>query len=155
MNTTAMESRTFDLSVPVSRLMIVTWTVFGVIEIAGGYFSTLRGDGVFGGVQFAFGLIFLLFVALTQRVHRYVVTFHDAHLEIDGSLYRKRTIPWETISEVQVQLMKVEIGLKEGKRVKWNFNLSYVDNQIVKPQIIETLNEFAAAKGIPVRDSRS
>ena len=150
-----MDSRTFDLSVPVSRLMIVTWTVFGIIEIANGYFSTLRGDDVFGGVQFAFGLIFLLFVALTPRVHRYVVTFHDAHLVIDGRLYMKRTIPWETISEIQVQLMKVEIGLKEGKRVKWRFNLSYVDNQIVKPQIITALKEFAAAKGIPVRDSRS
>ena len=135
--------------------MIVTWTVFGVIEIASGYFSTLRGDDVFGGVQFAFGLIFLLFVALTPRVHRFVVTFHEAHLEIDGSLYRKRTIPWATISEIQVRLMKVEIGLKEGKNVKWNFNLSYTDNQIVKPKIIATLNEFAAAKGIPVKDSRS
>lgn len=133
--------------------MIVTWTVLGVIEIAGGYFSTLRGDDVFGGVQFAFGLIFLLFVALTPRVHRYVVTFHDAHLEIDGSLYRKRTIPWETISEIQVQLMRVEIGLKDGKRMKWRFNLSYMDNQIVKPQIITALKEFAAARGIAIQDN--
>ena len=29
-NTTAMDSRTFDLSVRVSRLMIVTWTAFGL-----------------------------------------------------------------------------------------------------------------------------
>ena len=106
-------------------------------------------------MQFAFGLIFLLFVALTPRVHRFVVMFHDAHLEIDGSLYRKHTIPRESISELQAQLMSVEIALKEGKNVKWNFNLSHTDNQIVKPRIIAALNEFAQANGIPVRDSRS
>ena len=49
--------------------------------------------------------------------------------------------------------MKLEIALKEGKNVKWNFNMSYTDRQIVKPQIIATLNEFAAAKGIPVKDN--
>ena len=51
--------------------------------------------------------------------------------------------------------MKVEFMFENGNNVTWNFNLCYTDNQIVKPQIIAALTEFAAAKGIPVRDSRS
>ena len=47
--------------------------------------------------------------------------------------------------------MKLEIALKKEKDVTWNFNMSYTDNQIVKPQIIAALTEFAAAKVIPVK----
>ena len=49
--------------------------------------------------------------------------------------------------------MKFELALKERKNVTWNFNLSFTDNQIVKPQIIAALTEFAAARGIPVKDN--
>ena len=147
-----MESRTFDLSVPVSRLTIVTWTVFGVIEIASGTFSIGRGDDILGVAQIAFGVFFLLFVVLLPRVNRYVIAFDDSHLSLEKALVRTREIPWASISEIEIHLMKFEIALKEGKNVKWNFNLSYTDNQIVKPQIIAALDEFAAAKGIAIQD---
>ena len=56
---------------------------------------------------------------------------------------------------VLIGKLKFEIALKDGKDAKWNFNLSYTDNQIVKPRIIAALTEFAGTNGIPVRDSRS
>ena len=49
--------------------------------------------------------------------------------------------------------MKFDIALKEGKNVNWNFNMSYTDNQIVEPQIIAALTEYAEAKEIPVKDN--
>ena len=150
-----MKSRTFDLSVPVSRVILVGWSALGAIQVASGTFSIGRGDDILGVAQIAFGVFFLLFVVLLPRVNRYVIAFDDSHLSLEKALVRTREIPWASISEIEIHLMKFEIALEEGKSVKWNFNLSYVDNQIVKPQIIETLNEFAAAKGIPVRDSRS
>ena len=54
-----------------------------------------------------------------------------------------------------VLIGQLEIALKDGKNAKWNFNLSYTDNQIVKPQIIAALTEFAEANGIPIQDGRS
>ena len=151
----AMEQRTFDLSVPLSRLFIVGCILFGVIQIANGVFSIKTGDDIFGVVQLAFGLFFLLFVRLAPRQNRYVITFEDANLKIARSLSRELTISWASISEIHIQLMRVEIELDSGKRVKWNFNMSFVDNQMVKPEIIAALTEFAEAKGIAVRDSRA
>ena len=150
-----VQERTFNLSVPLSRLFIVGWILFGLIQIANGLFSLKRGDEIFGIVQVAFGLFFLLFAGLTPRENKYVITFEDANLKIDRSLSRELTISWASISEIHIQLMKLEIALKEGENVKWNFNMSYTDNQFVKPQIISVLNEFSEAKEIPVRDSRA
>ncbi len=142
-----MKERTFNLSFPLSRIFIVGCILSGVIEIAGRFLSIKTGGGIFGVVQLAFGLMFLLFVGLTPRENRYVITFDDANLKIDRSLSRELTISWASISEIHIQLMRVEIELDSGKRVKWNFNMSFTDNQIIKPQIIAALTEFAEAKG--------
>ena len=150
-----MESRTFDLSVPVSRVLLAGWSAFCAIQVASGVFSIERDDDVLGIVQIAFGLFFLVSVVLMPRTNRYVITFGDSHLTLKRALVKPRKIPWASISEIEIQLMKLEIALKEGKNVKWNFNMSYTDNQIVKPQIIAAMTEFAQAKEIPVRDSRS
>ena len=87
------------------------------------------------------------------RTNRYVIAFDDSHLTLEKALARTRKIPWASVSEIDIQRIKLEIALKEGKNVNWNFNMSYTDNQIVKPQIIAALTEFAAAKGIPVKDN--
>ena len=150
-----MKERTFNLSVPLSRIFIVGCILSGVIEIAGSFFSIKTGDGIFGIVQVAFGVSFLLFVGLTPCENKYVITFEDANLKIERSLSRERTIPWTSITEIHILLMKVEFRLEYGKNVTWNFNMSFTDNQIVKPQIIAALTEFAEAKEIPVRDSRA
>ena len=88
-----MEERTFNLSVPLSRLFIVGCILSGVIEIAGRFFSIKTGDVIFGVVQIAFGLLFLLFAGLAPRENKYVITFEDANLKTDRSLSRERTIP--------------------------------------------------------------
>ncbi len=150
-----MQERTFNLSVPLSRLFVVGCILGGVIEIAGSFFSIRSGDSIFGVAQLVFGLFLLLFVSLTPRIHRYIITFDDSYLTLDKSLFKPRKIPWASISDVEIQLMKLEIALKKEKDVTWNFNMSYTDNQFVKPQIISALTEFAGAKGIPIRDSRS
>ena len=113
-----------------------------------------RGTDILGFSQMACGLFFLLFIVLMPRANRYVIAFDDSHLTLEKALARTRKIPWASISEIEIQLMKVEMRLKEGKKVTWNCNMSFIDNQIVKPQIIAALTEFAAANGIRVRDSR-
>ena len=150
-----MDPRTFDLSVPVSRFLFAGWSAFGAIQIASGVFSIESSNKILGVAQIAFGVFFMLSVVLMPRLNRYVIAFDDSHLTLDKALVRTRKIPWASISEIEIHLMKSEIALKDGKNVRWNFNLSYTDNQIVKPQIIAALTEFAEAKGIHVRDSRS
>ena len=151
---TALQDRIFDLSVPLSRLLLLGWSVFRVIQIASGVYALERGTDILGFSQMACGLFFLLFIVLMPRANRYVIAFDDSHLTLEKALARTRKIPWASISEIEIQLMKLEIELKKEKDVTWNFNMSYTDNQIVKPQIIVALNEFAEANGIPVRDSR-
>ncbi len=142
-----METQSFNLSASFSRLLLVGWSIFGVIQIANGAFSIKRGDDIFGVVQIAFGLFSLLFVGLTPRVHRHVITFDGSYLTLDKSLLRPRNIPWTSITEIHVLLMKIEFMLENGKNVTWNCNMSFVDNQIVKPQIISALTEFSEARG--------
>lgn len=97
----------------------------------------------------------LLFVGLTPRLHRYIITFDDSYLTLDKSHFRPRRVPWTSITEIHIQVVKIEFLLENRKNITWNFDMSYTDNQIVKPRIIAALNEFAQANGIPVRDSRS
>ena len=94
----------------------------------------------------------MLSVVLMPRLNRYVIAFDDSHLTMQRALVKPRRIPWASISEIEIQLLKLDIALKEGKNVNWNLNLSYTDNQIVKPQIIAALTEFAEANGIPIQD---
>lgn len=150
-----MKERTFDLSAPVSRLLLAGWSGFGAIQVASGVFSLERGDDVLGVLQIAFGVFFMLSVVLMPRLNRYVIAFDDLHLTLDKALVRTRKIPWASIAELEIHLMKLEIALRDGKNVRWNFNLSYTDNQIVKPQIIAALTEFSEANGIPIQDGRS
>ena len=53
-----MKELTFDLSVPVSRLLLAGWSALGAIQVASGAFSIERGDDILGVVQIACGLFF-------------------------------------------------------------------------------------------------
>ncbi|MDE2889441.1 MAG: hypothetical protein OXR72_14635 [Gemmatimonadota bacterium] len=150
-----MESRTFDLSLPVSRFLLAGWSGFGALQIASGVFSIESSNEIFGVAQIAFGLFCCSSLFVLPRLNRYVIAFDDSYLTLERALVKPRRIPWGSISEIEIHLMRLEIALKEGKNVKWNFNLSYTDNQIVKPRIIAALTEFSGANGIPIQDGRS
>ncbi len=150
-----MEERTFDLTVPVTRPFRGIWTGLGVIWIVIGFLN-LEDNTTLGAIQLAFGLLVLPLVGLAQRLNRYIIAFKDGNLEIDKGLFIRRRIPWTLISEIHIELMRVQFRLDSGKTVKIDFTaLSYNDNQIIKPQIIDAVTAFAEAKGIPVQDGRS
>lgn len=150
-----MEERTFDLTVPVTRPFRGIWMGLGVIWIFLG-FSQLTENTILGAVQLVCGLLILPFVGLAQRLNRYFIVFKDGNLEIDKGLLVRRRIPWTSISEIHLESMRVQFRLDTGKTVKIDFTvLSYNDNQIIKPQIIDAVTVFAKAKGIPVQDGRS
>ena len=150
-----MEERTFDLTVPVTRPFRVIWTIAGVGWIICG-FVNVAGNTILGAVQIVLGLGFLGFSGPLQRLNRYIVTFSDARLEIERGLFRHRRIPWTSVSEIHIQLMKVEIRLDSGKSLAIDFsNMSFSDNQIIKPEIVAAVTAFAEDKGIGVKDGRS
>ena len=149
-----MEERTFDLTVPVTRLFRVIWIVIGVGWIICG-FVNIGGNAFLGAVQLVLGLGFLFFSFHLHRLNRYIISFYDAHLEIEKGLFRRRRIPWTSVSEIHIQLMKVEMRLASGKSLAIDFsNMSFSDNQTFKPRIIDAVTAFAEAKGIPVQDGR-
>lgn len=151
----ATENPIFDLTVPVTRPFRGIWTGLGVIWIVLGFLN-LEDNTILGAIQLASGLLVLHFVGLAQRLNRYIIAFKDGNLEIDIGLFIRRTIPWTSVSEIRIELMRLEFVLDTGKRRKIDFTaLSYNDNQIIKPQIIDAAIAFAEAKGIPVQDGRS
>ena len=150
-----MEERTFDLTVPVTRPFRVIWTIAGVGWIICGFVNVV-GNTILGAVQIVLGLGFLGFSGPLQRLNRYIVTFSDARLEIERGLFKHWRIPWTSVSEIHIELMKLGFKLDNGKSVKIDFAaLSYNDNQTIKPEIVATATAFAEAKGIPVQDGRS
>ncbi len=150
-----MEERTFDLTIPVTRGFRVTQTAMGVIFFILGLLN-LESNTVLGAIQSAGGLMILIFVSLAQRINSYIITFKKENLEIDKGLFIRRRIPWSSISEIHIQLMKLEFRLDSGKSEKIDFTaMSYNDNQLIKPQIIDVVTGFAEAKGIEGKDSRA
>ena len=150
-----MEERTFDLTVPVTRPFRAIWTGLGVIWIFLG-FVNLQENTILGGVQLVAGLIILPFIGLLHRLNRYIIAFNDTRLEIERGLFRHRRIPWTSVSEIHIELMKLGFKLDNGKSVKIDFTaLSYNDNQTIKPEMIATASAFAEDKRIDVKDSRS
>jgi len=150
----SMEERTFDLTVPVTRAFRGIWTGLGVIWIVIGFLN-LEDNTILGAIQLALGLLVLPFVGLAQRLNRYIIAFKDGNLEINIGLFIRRRIPWTSISQIRIELMRLEFVVDTGKRRKIDFTaLSYNDNQTIKPRIIDAATEFAKAKGIPVQDGR-
>ncbi len=150
-----MEERTFDLTVPVTRPFRVIWTGLGVIWIFLG-FVNFQENTILGVVQLVAGLIILPFIGLLHRLNRYIIAFNDTRLEIERGLFRHRRISWTSVSEIDIELMKVVFKLDNGKSVKIDFTaLSYNDNQTIKPEMIATATAFAEDNGIAVNDSRS
>lgn len=149
-----MDERTFDLTIPVTRPFLGIQTAGGVVFFILGLLN-LESNTVLGAIQSAGGLMLLIFVSLAQRINRFTVAFNDGNLEIVRGLFRHRNIPWGSINQINIQLMKLEFLLESGKRVKIDFtSMSYNDNQTVKPEIIAATTAFAEAKGIDVRDDR-
>ncbi|MDE3259308.1 MAG: hypothetical protein OYM47_15890 [Gemmatimonadota bacterium] len=150
-----MEERTFDLTVPVTRAFRGIWTGLGVIWIVIGFLN-LEDNAILGAIQLSLGLLVLPFVGLARRLNRYIIAFKDGNLEIDKGLFIRRRIPWTSISQIRIELMRLEFVVDTGKSRKIDFTaLSYNDNQTIKPRIIDAATEFAKAKGIPVQDGRS
>lgn len=152
---TAMEERTFDLTIPVTRLFRIFWITYGVMFVILGFLN-MSDKPFLGALQLALGLIALPFMGLLNRINKYIIAFKDGNLEIDKGLFIRRRISWSSISEIRIQLMKLEFGLDSGKSVKIDFTaMSYNDNRMIKPEIIAAANAFAEAKGIEVKDSRA
>ena len=149
-----MEERTFDLTIPVTRAFRGTQTGMGVIFIILGILN-LENNTVMGGIQLVGGLLIFTFVCLAQRMNKHIIAFKDASLAIERGLFRRHVISWTSITEIHLRLMNVEFSIGRGKTTKIDFTaLSYYDNQIIKPQIIEAVTAFAEAKGIPIQDGR-
>ena len=150
-----MEERTFDLTVPVIRQVRILWVTIAVLQIFCGLINISRGDTILGGLQLASGIIILPSGPLMQHLNRYVISLRDENVGIHRGLFRHRKIPWASISGIRIQLMSVEIQVKQGRREKIDFSvITYRDNQTVKPRMISALKAFAGARGIPMRDSQ-
>ena len=151
-----MGERTFDLTVTAPRNVQIILGIVGVAHIVGGILFMSRGRGLSSGLYLVLGVVILSWCFFSRQLNKHIIAFHDDGLEISRGIFRHREISWASISGIQIQLMSVEIQVKQGRREKIDFSvITYRDNQTVKPRMISVLKAFAGAKGIPMRGSQA
>ena len=108
---------------------------------------------VIGLVSTCFGLSVLPGSFLFRRMNRLVIGFSQQDLSVKRGLLVWQRTPWDDIAGITLGLMAAEIATRGGKVRVIHFGLlGFADNQEIKPQVYETIRDFAQAKGIPVTE---
>ena len=154
------EDRVFDLTARVGWTNRFVLGLLGLVMIANGLMNLVRWNNsgetlalVVGLVCACFGLAVLPGSFLFRRMNRLVIGFSQEDLSVKrGVLVRQRT-PWDDIAGITLGRMAAEIATRGGKARVIHFGmLGYADNQEIKPQVYQTIRDFAQAKGIPVTE---
>ena len=156
------EDRVFDLTARVGWTNRFVLGLLGLVLIAKGLMNLVRWSNsesgetlvlVVGLISTCFGLAVLPGSFLFRRMNRLVIGFSQEDLSIKrGLLVRQRT-PWDDIAGITLGSMAAEIATHGGRVREIHFGLlGYADNQEIKPQVYQTIRDFAQAKGIPVTE---
>ena len=146
------EKQVFDLSVPTSRTFKLIFSLLGLTHVLNGLTTY---DRYWSGLLIVLLGVLVVVVALSlKHLNRYTIELSDSTMRINRGWFSRKVWAWETLNEVRIELMRIEIELGDGKVHAIHFgDLSYELNQTVKPQFVSALKEGARAKGIQVVDS--
>ena len=145
-----MEMQIFDLSGgPVNRRQQVLWLLLGVSQFINGLFAVEREDLFLGFLMIALGVVFVSGSLLMRRLDQFTIVLDDERLAIKKGMLGQHLIPWTSISEIRISLMRIEVVTTHGKDVSIDFGqMSYIINQTAKPEIVNTIRSLASEKGI-------
>ena len=156
------EDRVFDLTARVGWTNRFVLGGLGLLMIANGLVNLARWSNtdsggtpllVVGVICTCFGLLILPGSFLFRRMNRLVIGFSQEDLSIKRGVFVRQRMPWVTITGITLGRMSAEIATRSGKMRKIHFGLlGYADNQEIKPQVYQTIRDFAQAKGIAVTE---
>ena len=155
------EDRVFDLTARVGwtnrfvlGLLALVMAANGLMNLARWYNTDSGGTQllVLGLVYLCLGVLVLPGSLLFRRL-KLVLGFSQEELLIQRGLFVRQRVPWDSLAGITLSLMNAEFVSREGPTRVIQFGmLGYADNQVVKPQILQTIRDFAQAKGIPVTE---
>ena len=150
-----MEMQMFDLSGgTMNRHQRMLWALLGVFQFINGFFAVGRGDLLLGWLMIAFGAVFVFASLLTRRLDQYTIALDDEQLAIRKRLFVRHQIPWTSIAEIRMSLMRMEVITIHGEDVGIDFGqMSYIVNQTVKPEVVNAIRSLADEKGIRISES--
>ena len=154
------EDRVFDLTARVGWTNRFVWGLLALVFTANGLVNLARWNNtdsggtqllVLGLVYLSLGVLVLPGSLLFRRMNKLVLGFSQEELVIQRGLFVRQRVPWDSLAGITLSLMTAEFVSREGPSRVIQFGmLGYADNQEIKPQVFQTIRDFAQAKGIPV-----
>ena len=146
-----MDDRTFDLTVSIPPQFRVLLVTLGVVHVIGGALFLSVGHGFFGILNLVLGPSWLSWGLFYNRINRHAVAIYDGHIEIMRGLFRRRRIPWSSISEIRFESTRMDILVNGGEIATVNFReISAGESQLIRDEMVTRLSPVAEANGVPI-----
>ncbi len=146
-----MDDRTIDLTVsipPQFRILLVT---LGVVHVLGGALFLSGGNDFFGILNLVLGPSWLSWGLFYDRINRHTIAIDDGHIEIVRGLFRRRRIPWSSISEIRFESWRMELKVTQGKPATVNFReTSSGASRLIRDEMVKKLSPVAEANGVSI-----
>ena len=146
-----MDDRTIDLTVSIPPQFRVLLVTLGVFHVLGGALFLSAGNGFFGVLNLVLGPSWLSWGLFYERINRHAIAIDDEHIEIVRGLFRRRRIPWTTISEIRFESSRMDIQVARGKPATVNFReISSGASRLIRDEVVSKLRPLAEANGVSI-----
>lgn len=146
-----MNDRTIDLTVPIPPQFRVLLVTLGVVHVLGGALFLSGGNDFFGILNLVLGPSWLAWGLFYNRINRHAVAIDDRRIEIVRGLFRRRRIPWSSISEIRFESTRMKIHVTEGKDAAVNFReISSGASRLIRDEMVSKLRPAAEANGVSI-----
>ncbi len=144
-----MDDRTIDLTVSIPPQFRVLLVTLGVIHVLGGALFLSSGNGFFGVLNLVLGPSWLSWGLFYERINRHTIAIDDGQIEIVRGLFRRRRIPWTTISEIRFESWRMDIQVTRGKPATVNFReISSGASRLIRDELVSKLTPLAETNGV-------
>lgn len=146
-----MDKSTIDLTVPIPPQFRVLLVTLGVVHVLGGALFLSGGSEFFGILNLVLGPSWLSWGLFYNRINRHAVAIDDGHVEIVRGLFRRRRIPWASISEIRFESTRMEIHANGRNAAAVNFReTSSGAGRLIKHEMVSKLRPVAEARGVSI-----
>ena len=146
-----MDDRRIDLTVSIPPQFRVLLVTLGVVHVLGGALFLSAGNGFFGVLNLVLGPSWLSWGLFYERINRHTIAIDDGHIEIVRGLFRRRRIPWTTISEIRFESSSMNIQVARGKPSTVNFReMSSGASRLIRGELVSKLTPLAETNGVSI-----
>lgn len=146
-----MNDRTIDLTVSIPPQFRVLLVTLGVVHVLGGALFLSAGNDFFGILNLVLGPSWLSWGLFYDRINRHTIAIDDEQIEIVRGLFRRRRIPWSSISEIRFESSRMDIQVNRGKAATVNFReIGSGASRSIRDEMVTKLSPVAEANGVSI-----